>query len=65
MKNRAFLVVLSGFGRCWAFSGEPAEISGLLGDTFGVQAWEENRRPLLIGDTRGHLMAVFCVDETQ
>ena len=57
-KNRVFLVVLSAFGRCWAFLGEPAEIPG---DTFGVQAWEENRRPPLIGDTRGKLMAVFVI----
>ena len=59
MKNCAFLVVLSDFGRVWAFSGEPAEISCHLGGTFGVQTWEENRRRPLIGDARGHLRAVF------
>ena len=39
----------------------PQKYHGPLGDTFGVQAWEENRRPPIIGDTRGHLMAVFVI----
>jgi len=67
-KNRIFLVVLSAFGRLLAFWASPLKNHGHLGYSFGVQAWEENKRPHSKGVTRSHLMGVFviyCVSSTQ
>ena len=68
MKKSCFLVVLSAFGRFLAFWASPLKYHGHLGYSFGLQAWEGNKRPHRIGVTRGHVMRVFviyCVSSTQ
>ena len=60
-KHRAFFGRFERFGRFWAFWASPLKHHGHLGYSFGLQVWEENKRPHRIGGTRGHLMRAFVI----